>query len=132
MTTWQSIIVDLLFNLDAVKPGKVHLWRETPMHESEAEAINVRDISNEINDEDENLRTLMIEVDYETHGDNAVIAVRDTVQTILDGIRQIEFKNGITGARLISVDIDQEKAERIYVKATITIAIIYYSERWQL
>lgn len=128
----QSIITQLLSDLESVAPGKVYEWRDTPLNDAETEMLNVRDHLNELSDDDEKEHTLSIEMTYETYSETAPAAIRTKAQTIITEFAKIESLSGVAGARLLNIEKEIEKLDRRYAKLTINAEIYYYKEIWEL
>lgn len=131
-TTEQTIITQLLADLESVAPGKVYEWRTSPLDEDENEALNVKDHLNETAEDDEKYHILHVTLEYEAYGEASPAAIRTKAQTIITEFAKIEQLEGVAGARLVSVEKDVEKLDRRYAKLTIETEIYYYKEIWEL
>lgn len=131
-TTEQTIITQLLADLESVAPGKVYEWRDTPLDDGESEVLNVRDHLNETAEDDEKYHILHVTLDYETNGDSAPTTIRTKAQTIITEFAKIEQLEGVTGARLVSIEKEFQKHIRRYARLTIETEIYYHKEIWEL
>jgi len=112
---------------------RVFDWRDSPFEDSELPAINVRDISNQIVEEDTKEHTLTFDIALEDVGDNAADSIREKKQDIITAFSNILGSNLEVHAFFLASETFSEKEKRFAVFTSIQFEVTYYVEdEWEI
>ena len=107
-------------------------WRESDLDESELDAVEIRDISNEPYEDDELQHLLVIEATLVSAGGTTPAVHRQRVQDVITALSLIENESFVVGAMFMGSDKDSEKQKKRYLKTMIRLGVIYQAERWEI
>jgi hypothetical protein len=113
--------------------NNVFEWRDTPLADSEFPAIIIRDPTEGMIDEDENLHQLDLEVILiPAPGDDSPESLRNKKQDVLNAFKLIENETYVSGAQYIGCEnaVDHEKKK--FASSLMRFQVIYPTERWGL
>jgi hypothetical protein len=130
MTNMNNISIANGYTFDV--GSNVFEWRDSPLNDGEFPAIIVKDVYNEVSEEDEKEHTLTVEIQLVDSGNSSPASIRAKVQDILTAFYLIIDEDFVASADFRSAEKAVEKADKRYSSAILTFFVYYYSEAFTL
>jgi hypothetical protein len=92
----------------------------------------VKDVYNEVSEEDEKEHTLTVEIQLADSGNSSPASIRAKMQDILTAFYLITDEDFVASADFRSAEKAVEKADKRYSSAILTFFVYYYSEAFTL